>query len=312
MPTNPRSLKLKIERLKRDAASGMKEMLNVIGQAEEMARSLPPEKTCNNNTWKDLRASELLEELIVMTTLFTEALDKPRIAEVRWVFGCIGALYHAFRVMDMKPDGAAEQGLAERCPLMVSTYAKWFGSSSEDWPGLPESRRHLVLLVYRLCAPGHVEGAAPDEIDESSSMDFDEMTQVLIPSVFDPVQLQGQPPLPKNVLWAGCHILSTYGKIKGFANTTAEGFVKKYGADYMAKCCAAMIESTPALAHLLVHVSSVIQYLLFAPACHHSIVHSWRLHLRLMKKWWEVERAASKRQVAAGVDYFIFFSDIGA
>lgn len=143
-------------------------------------------------------------------------------------------------------------------------------------------------------------------------MDFDEMTQVLVPSVFDPAQFQGQRALPKNVLWAGCHILSTCGKIKGFANTTAEGYVKKYGADYMAKCCAAIIQNTPPLVNLLVHVSSLIQYLLFAPTCHHSIVHSWQLHLRLMKKWWEVERAASKRQVEAGFDYSSFFSHIVA
>ncbi|KAG8961887.1 hypothetical protein FRC00_010931 [Tulasnella sp. 408] len=138
------------------------------------------------------------------------------------------------------------------------------------------------------------------------------MTQVLVPSVFDPVQLQGQRAHPKEVLWAGCHILSTYGKIKGFANTTAEGYVKEYGADHMAKCCAAIIESTPPLINLLVHVSSLIQYLLFAPTGHNSIVHSWQLHLRLMKKWWEVERAASKRQVEIGFEYFVFFSDVGA
>lgn len=80
MPASPRLLKLKIERLKRDAASGTKDMLNVIGQAEEIARSLPPKKTCHNNTWNDLRASELLEELTVMTTLFGEALDKANVS----------------------------------------------------------------------------------------------------------------------------------------------------------------------------------------------------------------------------------------
>lgn len=69
--------------------------------------------------------------------------------------------------MDMKPDGSAEVCLAFRCPVIVSTYVKWFGSFSEDWPGLPDSRRQMLLLVYRLCAPAHVEGTAPDKIDES-------------------------------------------------------------------------------------------------------------------------------------------------
>lgn len=139
------------------------------------------------------------------------------------------------------------------------------------------------------------------------------MTQIVVPSVFDPVQLQGQRALPQNVLWAGCHILSTYGKrIKGFANTTAEGYVKKYGADHMAKCCAAIIESTPALVNLLVHVSTLIQYLLFAPTCQKSIIHSWQLHLRLMKKWWEAERTASKRRVDVGYSHVLFFGDLGA
>lgn len=78
MPENPRLLKLKIERLRRDAQSGMEDMLNVIGQAEELARSLPPEKTCNNNTWTNLRASELLEELTVMSTVLGGTLDVDR------------------------------------------------------------------------------------------------------------------------------------------------------------------------------------------------------------------------------------------
>lgn len=80
MPASPRSLKLKIQRLRRDEASGLKEMIGVIGEAEEMARSLPPEKTCNSNIWRDLRASELLEELVVMATLPGKSLDKPSVS----------------------------------------------------------------------------------------------------------------------------------------------------------------------------------------------------------------------------------------
>lgn len=196
---------------------------------------------------------------------------------------------------------------------MVSTYVKLFGSSSEDWPGLPESQRQILLLVYRLCAPVHVEGTAPDKIDESflGLIEFDEMTQIIVPNLFDPIQWQDQQ-LPKNVVWAACHILSTYGKIKGFANTTAEGYVKKYGADPMAKICAVMIESSPAWVNMLVHVSSLVQYLLFAPAIHRSIIHTWRLQLRLMKKWWEAERAASERPVDVGFGHNFFFGDLGA
>lgn len=80
MPANPRLLKLKIKRLSRDAQWGMEEMLNVIGQVEELTRSLPPEKTCNNNTWTNLRASELLEELTVMFTVRGGALDRPGVS----------------------------------------------------------------------------------------------------------------------------------------------------------------------------------------------------------------------------------------
>lgn len=61
----------------------------------------------------------------------------------------------------------AEMVLASECPLMVSLYVKWFGSSSEDWPGISESRKQILLLVYRLCTPAHVGFSVPDQIDES-------------------------------------------------------------------------------------------------------------------------------------------------
>lgn len=137
------------------------------------------------------------------------------------------------------------------------------------------------------------------------------MTQIIVINLFDPIQWQGQQ-LAKDVMWAGCHILSTYGKTRGFFNTTAEGYVKKYGADRMAKGCAVIIQNCPPSVILLVHVSSLVQYLLFAPACHKSIIRTWRLHVRLMKKWWETERMASEQLVDMELGQVFFFSDLGA
>lgn len=62
--------------------------------------------------------------------------------------------------IDLKQHGRPELKLAERCELMISRYVHWFGSSSEDWPGLARSRRQILLLVYRLS--NHEE-----KIDES-------------------------------------------------------------------------------------------------------------------------------------------------
>lgn len=109
MSADPKQLKLELQRLREDlkSAGSWAELLNVIAQAEELARSLPPEKTCKDKTWTNLRASGLLEELSVMAILPGETWAEPDPAGVRWVFGCISALYHAFRVMDMKPEGAA-------------------------------------------------------------------------------------------------------------------------------------------------------------------------------------------------------------
>ncbi|KAG9046975.1 hypothetical protein FS837_003265 [Tulasnella sp. UAMH 9824] len=268
MPAEPRHLKLEFERLigadlTSDATWAA--ILDVIDQAEELARSLPPEKTCKSKTWKKLRASELLEELIMMAIFPMKAWDRPDLPSTRWTFGCISALYHAFRVMDMKPDGAAEADLVRLSPLLISRYARWFGSPYVDRPGLSQSRRQILLLVYRLCAPAHVEDALPDEMNETffGTIELDEIAQIIVPSMFHPIP-QGQPQLDKNVVWAGCHILNTYGKTKGVFNISAEGYVKKYGEDYMAKRRAAIIESTPASMKLLLHVSSLVQYLLFA------------------------------------------------
>lgn len=69
--------------------------------------------------------------------------------------------------MDMKPEGAAEADLVRLSPLLISTYARWFGSPYVDWPGLSQSRRQILLLVYRVCAPKHVEDTLPDEMNET-------------------------------------------------------------------------------------------------------------------------------------------------
>lgn len=82
MPTEPRYLKLELERLREELTSdaGWAALLNVIDQVDELARSLPPEKTCKSKTWKNLRASELLEELIMMAIFPMKAWDRPDVS----------------------------------------------------------------------------------------------------------------------------------------------------------------------------------------------------------------------------------------
>ncbi|KIO24277.1 hypothetical protein M407DRAFT_9018 [Tulasnella calospora MUT 4182] len=128
------------------------ELVNVIAQAEELARSLPPEKTCKGKTWKNLRALELLEELPLMAIFPGKAWAEPDDLN---------------ESLDMKPVGATEKDLVWLSPLLVSTFVQWFGSSSGNWLGLTEPRRQILLLVYRLSAPRHFEATLPDKMDEA-------------------------------------------------------------------------------------------------------------------------------------------------
>lgn len=80
MPADPRQLKLEIEHHRRRKSAGLSDLLNVIAQAEELARGLPSEKTCKDQTWKDLRSSGLLEELVVMAILPGKALAQPTVS----------------------------------------------------------------------------------------------------------------------------------------------------------------------------------------------------------------------------------------
>lgn len=305
MPADPRLLRLRIQRLMQHGSSKAVEIADLVKQADELAQSLPPENTCRDNTWTTLRSSGLLEELAVMVTTLPGVLPRPAAVEVRWLFACISALYHTFQVMDidLKQHGRPELKLAERCELMISRYVHWFGSSSEDWPGLARSRRQILLLVYRLS--NHEE-----KIDESfvRLIDFDDMVSVILANIFDPLQVEEPCQRDNSVIWAGCHILSIYGKTRGFFNTTAEDNVKRYGADLMARQCAAIIEGIPPSVPMLVHVSSLVQYILFAPSSHKNIIEKWHLHLRLVKRWWETERTRSQ----VSLDQSFFFSDLRA
>lgn len=139
------------------------------------------------------------------------------------------------------------------------------------------------------------------------------MSRIIVPNIFDPPHFEGQDQLDNSVIWAGCHILSTYGNTRGVSNTTAEGDVKKYGADYMAKRCAAIIEAISASAKLLVHASSLVQYLLFAPSFQRSAIEKWRLHLRLVERWWEIARTAYEKLFTLNAeDRTLFFGALRA
>lgn len=76
MPADPRQLKLEIEHL-RNEPWGLAGLLAVLARAEALARNLPFEKTCKDQTWKNLRSSELLEELVVMTTVLADKVPQP-------------------------------------------------------------------------------------------------------------------------------------------------------------------------------------------------------------------------------------------
>ncbi|KIO24274.1 hypothetical protein M407DRAFT_9016 [Tulasnella calospora MUT 4182] len=316
MPADPRLLRLRIQRLMQHGSIKSVEIAELVEQAEELAQNLSPEKTCKDNTWSALRSSGLLEELAVMATTLPGVMERPTPIGVRWFLACISALYHAFRVIDFSYHRSAEVKLGERCALLVSRYVKWFGSPSENWPGLPRSRRQFLLLVYRLSTHEHGEQALPDNLDESfvGLIDFDEMVRIIVPNIFDPPQIERQYQLDNSIVWAGCHILSTYGRTRGLFNTTAEEDAKKYGADNMAKRCAAIIETIPASVKLLAHVSSLVRYLLSAPSLHGSCIEKWRLHFRIMKRWWEAERIVSEKpfMTNGALDHSLFFSDLRA
>lgn len=82
MPAELRYLKLELERLREELTfeEGWAALLNVIDQVEELARNLPLEKTCKSKTWKNLRASELLEELIMMAIFPMKGWDRPDVS----------------------------------------------------------------------------------------------------------------------------------------------------------------------------------------------------------------------------------------
>lgn len=138
------------------------------------------------------------------------------------------------------------------------------------------------------------------------------MVSVILANIFDPLQVEEPCQRDNSVIWAGCHILSIYGKTRGFYNTTAEDNIKKYGADLMARQCAAIIEGIPPSVPMLVHVSSLVQYVIFAPSSHKSIIEKWHLHLRLVKRWWEAERIGNQKAAEVSLDQSFFFSDLRA
>lgn len=81
MPADPRLLRLRIQRLMQHGSSKSVEIADLVEQADELARSLPPEKTCKDNTWTTLRSSGLLEELAVMVITLPRVIPRPAVSE---------------------------------------------------------------------------------------------------------------------------------------------------------------------------------------------------------------------------------------
>lgn len=80
MPADPRLLRLRIQRLMQQGSKRMVEITELVEQAEELAQSLSPEKTCMDDTWGTLRSSGLLEELAVMATTIPGVMERPTVS----------------------------------------------------------------------------------------------------------------------------------------------------------------------------------------------------------------------------------------
>ncbi|KAG8999810.1 hypothetical protein FRB90_011947 [Tulasnella sp. 427] len=225
MPVDPRLLRLRLQR-----AGSSTNIAKAAKQAEQLAYQLPLENKCKDNTWKDLRASGLLEELA----------------------------------------------------LIIST-----------------------PLPHRPSVTAH-----PERIDQAflGSIDFESMLSIIVACIFEDTAAE----LDQPVISSGCQILSIYGKVRGFGNSTTSSTVKKYGARNMAEKCTTIIEFGPASIEKLVQTSALVHCLIFAESFKMEIIVHCGLHLKLMKRWWEAQRATVKKPLTEGLDQTLFFSDLQA
>ncbi|KAG8998906.1 hypothetical protein FRB90_012200 [Tulasnella sp. 427] len=173
--------------------------------------------------------------------------------------------------------------------------------------GLTKARRHLLLFASQLCAP---VAAHPERIDQAflGSIDFESMLSIIVACIFEATAAE----LDQLVISSGCQILSIYGKVRGFGNSIASSTVKKYGARNMAEKCTTIIEFGPASIEKLVQTSALVHCLIFAESFKMEIIVHCGLHLKLMKRWWEAQRATVKKPLTEGLDQTLFFSDLQA